>query len=49
MYVFIINPSSGKGAAMTMWKEVETILLSKNIPFETHICASAELTGTLYD
>ena len=45
MYLFIINPSSGKGAAITIWRKVEKILLSTNIPFETHICESPELTG----
>ena len=30
---------------MTIWNKVRKILLSKNIPFETHICASPELTS----
>ena len=31
---------SGKGAALTIWHEVELLLRTANIPYETHICDS---------
>ncbi|MGN7387615.1 diacylglycerol/lipid kinase family protein [Sporosarcina sp. SAFN-015] len=46
MYVFIINPSSGKGEALAIWHEINPILIAKNISYETHICISPELTRT---
>jgi YegS/Rv2252/BmrU family lipid kinase len=46
MYVFIINPSSGKGEAFAIWHEIESILIARKVPFETHICISSELTRT---
>lgn len=46
MYVFIINPASGKGTAFALWHEIESILLARKVPYETHICVTSELTRT---
>lgn len=46
MYVFIINPASGKGKALAIWHEIESLLIAKKVSFETHICISSELTRT---
>jgi len=46
MYVFIINPASGKGEAFAIWHEIESKLIARKVPFETHICVSSELTRT---
>ncbi|MCM3637539.1 diacylglycerol kinase family lipid kinase [Sporosarcina luteola] len=46
MYVFIINPTSGKGAALKIWRDIESTLLARKIHYEAHICVSPELTRT---
>ena len=37
MYHIIINPSSKSGKGLSIWKSVETILLEKEIPYQTYI------------
>ncbi|MFS0687714.1 diacylglycerol kinase family protein [Sporosarcina sp. 179-K 8C2 HS] len=44
MFVFMINPTSGKGAAVAIWHEIEAILIEKKLPYEAHICVSSEIT-----
>lgn len=44
MYVFILNPISGKGSAFTIWHEIESMLIARNVPYEMHICVSSEMT-----
>ncbi|MCG7345276.1 YegS/Rv2252/BmrU family lipid kinase [Sporosarcina sp. ACRSL] len=44
MYIFIINPTSGKERAFTIWQEIEEMLLARNVEYETHICVSSDLT-----
>lgn len=46
MYVFIINPTSGKGAALKIWNEIESMLIARKVPYETHICVSHDMTRT---
>ncbi|WP_432358787.1 diacylglycerol/lipid kinase family protein [Sporosarcina sp. UB5] len=46
MYVFIINPTAGKGAAFTIWNKIEPIIIARKVSYDTHICVSSELTRT---
>ncbi|MFC5603418.1 diacylglycerol/lipid kinase family protein [Sporosarcina koreensis] len=46
MYVFILNPTSGKGAALKIWEKIELLLIARKVPYETHICISPEMTRT---
>ncbi|WP_309086947.1 YegS/Rv2252/BmrU family lipid kinase [Domibacillus sp.] len=40
MYLFIINPSSGNGQAVFLWKKVEGIVKKKQIPYEALVGGS---------
>ncbi|WP_172656756.1 diacylglycerol kinase family protein [Domibacillus robiginosus] len=40
MYLFIINPSSGNGQAVFLWKKVERILKKKLVPYEALVGGS---------
>lgn len=40
MYLFIINPSSGNGQAVSLWKKVESILQRKKVQYEALVGGS---------
>lgn len=44
MYVFIINPTSGKGSALAIWHDIESILIARKVQYEKHICVSSQKT-----
>lgn len=44
MYIFIINPMSGKGDANSSWMSVKRMLDHKNIHYEAYLCKSFQAT-----
>lgn len=40
MYVFIVNPSSGNGRAVSLWEQVEKRIIKKNVRYEALIGGS---------